>query len=164
MKWGVRRYQNYDGSYTQKGLARYRKAQEDYDNAKDAVKRTKKAYKSGTATKSQYKTAKGQAKIKKSALNKTYNDLKKDNLADQGKELHKRGKNETDLKKEYVPTQIGIAVGTFAVSSILKSKIADQKIGTIADSLIMGGGLAVNAILAGKRISDQTKLSAYYER
>lgn len=23
MKWGVRRYQNYDGSYTKRGLARY---------------------------------------------------------------------------------------------------------------------------------------------
>ena len=27
MKWGVRRYQNYDGSYTRKGLERYRKAE-----------------------------------------------------------------------------------------------------------------------------------------
>ena len=26
MKWGVRRYQNYDGSYTKRGLARYYKA------------------------------------------------------------------------------------------------------------------------------------------
>lgn len=30
MKWGVRRYQNYDGSYTRKGLERYRKAESDY--------------------------------------------------------------------------------------------------------------------------------------
>ena len=34
MKWGVRRYQNKDGSYTKKGLERYRKAQENYDSAK----------------------------------------------------------------------------------------------------------------------------------
>lgn len=27
MKWGVRRYQNYDGSYTQRGLARFRKSE-----------------------------------------------------------------------------------------------------------------------------------------
>lgn len=26
MKWGVRRYQNYDGTYTQKGLKKYRSA------------------------------------------------------------------------------------------------------------------------------------------
>lgn len=25
MKWGVRRYQNYDGSYTQKGVERFNK-------------------------------------------------------------------------------------------------------------------------------------------
>ena len=34
MKWGVRRYQNYDGSYTRKGLERYRKAESDYETAK----------------------------------------------------------------------------------------------------------------------------------
>lgn len=44
MKWGVRRYQNYDGSYTKRGLERYRKASQNYESAKEA-------YKSGTATK-----------------------------------------------------------------------------------------------------------------
>lgn len=34
MKWGVRRYQNYDGSYTQRGLARFRKSEKKYDDAK----------------------------------------------------------------------------------------------------------------------------------
>lgn len=38
MKWGVRRYQNYDGSYTRKGLERYKKAESDYEKAKEARK------------------------------------------------------------------------------------------------------------------------------
>lgn len=33
-KWGVRRYQNYDGTYTQKGLARYNKSKDAYEKAK----------------------------------------------------------------------------------------------------------------------------------
>lgn len=42
MKWGVRRYQNKDGSYTKKGLERYRKAKENYDSAKQRVTESKK--------------------------------------------------------------------------------------------------------------------------
>lgn len=34
MKWGVRRYQNYDGSYTKKGLARYNKKLSEYESLK----------------------------------------------------------------------------------------------------------------------------------
>lgn len=33
MKWGVRRYQNEDGSYTKKGLERYSEAKAKYDQA-----------------------------------------------------------------------------------------------------------------------------------
>ena len=33
MKWGVRRYQNYDGSYTQAGMRRYNKSLENYEKA-----------------------------------------------------------------------------------------------------------------------------------
>ncbi|MBP5598372.1 MAG: hypothetical protein J6Y02_23600 [Pseudobutyrivibrio sp.] len=40
-KWGVRRYQNDDGSYTALGLERYRKAANNYDLAKRAYKMDK---------------------------------------------------------------------------------------------------------------------------
>ena len=39
MKWGVRRFQNYDGSYTKRGLARYQKAYDAYTDAKTRKKR-----------------------------------------------------------------------------------------------------------------------------
>lgn len=42
MKWGVRRYQNYDGSYTQRGLARFRKSEKKYDDAKARYTSAKK--------------------------------------------------------------------------------------------------------------------------
>ena len=34
MKWGVRRYQKYDGSYTKAGVKRYQEAESKYDSAK----------------------------------------------------------------------------------------------------------------------------------
>ena len=43
-RWGVRRYQNYDGAYTKRGLARYNKAREDYDDNKSRRKAAKEAY------------------------------------------------------------------------------------------------------------------------
>lgn len=43
MKWGVRRYQNYDGTYTRRGLKRYREAENRYNNAKSAYDTNKSA-------------------------------------------------------------------------------------------------------------------------
>ena len=52
MRWGVRRYQKYDGTYTKKGVARFKKADSDYEAAKEKAQRAKVAYKSGRATSS----------------------------------------------------------------------------------------------------------------
>lgn len=41
-KWGVRRYQNYDGTYTKKGLERYNNANKDFWNAQYALTTAKK--------------------------------------------------------------------------------------------------------------------------
>ena len=42
-KWGVRRYQNYDGSYTRKGMEHYKKAENEYNEAKEKYKLNKKS-------------------------------------------------------------------------------------------------------------------------
>lgn len=44
MKWGVRRYQNADGSYTKAGLRRYNASMDIYE----ATKRKRDAYKAAT--------------------------------------------------------------------------------------------------------------------
>lgn len=54
MKWGARRYQNYDGSYTQAGMKRFRKAEEAYDAADKRYKAAKEAYKSGKKEQQKY--------------------------------------------------------------------------------------------------------------
>ena len=80
MKWGVRRYQNYDGTYTQRGLKRYYDAETRYSNAKSAYDSDK-----SSVNKTNVKKA-------KKALNKSYERLKYDKMADQGKSIIRRVK------------------------------------------------------------------------
>ena len=95
MKWGVRRYQNYDGSYTRKGLERYRKAESDYERAKSKAAETKAAHKSGQATRQQVKDANRAVKTEKRRMEDAYGKLKTDKLAGEGKKLYQRGKTIT---------------------------------------------------------------------
>lgn len=81
MKWGVRRYQNYDGSYTQKGLKRYREAESRHQEAKTKLAQTKAAYKVGEATRQQVKEAKGSVKIEKRKMDADLLVLYKDKWA-----------------------------------------------------------------------------------
>lgn len=91
MKWGVRRYRNYDGTYTQAGLKRFDKSLENYTD----LKRKEKQY--GSKTLMDSKTTYGRArKLAKKQLKKDYKHLKQDKLADQGKNLYANGYRITD--------------------------------------------------------------------
>ncbi len=85
MKWGVRRYQNYDGTYTQRGLKRYYDAETRYSNAKSAYDSDKSS------------VNKANVKKAKKALNKSYERLKYDKMADQGKKYYQKGQTITDI-------------------------------------------------------------------
>ena len=162
MKWGVRRYQNFDGSYTKRGLARYQKAQDNYDSAKETVRKTKQAYKSGTATKEQYRSARRQMKENKRALDRSYSKLKTDKMADQGKELYKKGKRIRGNLRVNAIAQVGVVLGSRVVNQVLQSSLSDKRVASLAGAAIAVGGTAVNAIIAGKTISENRKLGAYY--
>ena len=73
MKWGVRRYQNRDGSYTRIGLEHYRKAESRYDQAAARYKDVKKKHKEGSASRAEVASANSQRKIEKHRLNQAYN-------------------------------------------------------------------------------------------
>lgn len=91
MKWGVRRYQNYNGSYTQAGLKRYEKSASTYED----LKAKKKQY--GSRTMMDSRTTYGRAtKLAKQRMKKDYKHLKQDKLADQGKNLYANGYRITD--------------------------------------------------------------------
>ncbi len=95
MKWGVRRYQNYDGTLTKAGLSHYKQAESSYDKANSNYKATKNAYKEGKASKGDLKRSKIERKYAKKRMSKEYDQLKKDKLADKGKERYASGKTIT---------------------------------------------------------------------
>lgn len=162
MKWGVRRYQNYDGSYTKAGVARYHTAETNYEKAKENARKTREDYKSGKASKIQYTQAKSSLKKSKRDLNAAYDKLKTDKLADQGKQLYKNGKTITNNSVKNYVAQGAVVLGSAAVSRILSSKIRDQRVSAIASAAVAVGGTIVNGILYGKTRSENKKLRAYY--
>ena len=92
MKWGVRRYQNYDGSYTQAGVKRYNKAMDTYEKRKADYKTAKSSGMKGDGL----KLKKAKVKEAKREVNKHYKHLKLDKKADQGKILYSKGYRITD--------------------------------------------------------------------
>lgn len=86
MKWGVRRYQNFDGSYTQAGVKRYQKSMDEYD-------RKEATYKMAKASGDKVKTTNARIEMNKAKrqVKKDYNHLKEDKKADKGKELYSKG-------------------------------------------------------------------------
>ena len=168
MKWGVRRYQNYDGSYTKKGLERYRKAESDYESAKTKAAETKSAYKSGQATRQQVKEANRAVKTEKRRMEDAYGKLKSDKLADEGKKLYQRGKTITGNTQTTYLAEAAIVVGSGVVSSLLSNTMKDQRVAYLAGSSIAIGGTLVNALLAGKASNENrghtTPINAHYRR
>lgn len=161
MKWGVRRYQNYDGTYTKRGLARYRGAEADYERSKANAKKARLSYKSGTATKQQYKDAKGQVKLNKRKLNKAYDRLKTDKLADEGKKLYQQGKTISTNQRSFAIRQGAVVIGGNVVSGILANS-GNLRLASISGHTISVGGSVINAMMAMKTNYDNKKLRAYY--
>lgn len=169
MKWGVRNYQKYNGSYTKAGVERYQKAEGNYDSAK-------KAYDSAKAggNKSDIKRTKSSLRSAKRKMKSAYGQLKYDKRGDEGKKLYQQGKTITSntVKNRY--GQLGIFVGTSALSQVAgraldkrQAVLITKKYGTIPMSKIsqtaigVGGSIAT-AMLQGKTMSDNKKLRAYY--
>lgn len=173
MKWGVRRYQNYDGSLTRAGMKRYETSKANYDKAYD---RYQEAKRSGD------KVAKTNAKIdlknKKNRLIKDYRHLAQDKKADKGKDLYARGYRITGKQQVMatlatiggatigavaiaknggkIPIGAGIAVDMPRQVQSLLSKYGKQIV-------IAGAGLtAASAVGSAATASADNKLRAYY--
>jgi len=79
MKWGVRRFRNYDGSYTKAGLKRYSESEEGYD----FMDQTYKMAKAGGSSKEALRSIKDSRKAYKKQMKADYKQLKRDKLADE---------------------------------------------------------------------------------
>lgn len=172
MKWGIRRYQNYDGSYTQEGVRRYNTAMEKYENADKKYKEAKKAYKDNKITKEQYKAAKKERKTEKKEVSKAYDHVKMDKKADQGKELYSKSKTITD--GQATNAKIASAGATIAgvgkaynyMNPALLQNVNGKLVKPMRTSDVMiyaGLGLTAIATVHGAYKSSQAKkLRAYY--
>lgn len=171
MKWGVRRYQNYDGSYTQAGMKRFRDAEAKYDKADARYKSAKATLKSArrnddyqgvVSAKSELTNAKLNRKMAKANMEKHYNHLKQDKLGDQGKILYASGKTITGDRQI---TNTLATVGSIATSAAIYGHttgiIKDKR---ITAALASVGGLSF-AAATGKGMKDEyeaKRLRAYY--
>lgn len=183
-KWGIRRYQNFDGSYTQAGMKRYNKSLEDYQKADARYRQAKAEHKAAkrsdnyqeTVTKAgELTNAKLNRKMKKAQLDKDYRHLKEDKLGDQGKELYARGKTITGNSEV---TSILNAIGTTALSAAaynaksggqltqILRQTTGMKIDDDAFTKAVGGvGIATLGASAAKKGVDEyqnRRLRAYY--
>ena len=157
-KWGLRRYQNYDGSYTQAGLQRYNHSKNIYEKRKanyESIKRD--------STKSKYEKqlAKAQVKEAKRQMNKDYKHLALDKKADEGKILYKQGMRITNNKSQaYTLTKLGAGIATGAQLAKYYGYM-DNKSANIASAAAIGFTVIGNIKYALDEIPN-SKLRAYY--
>lgn len=182
-KWGVRRYQNYDGRYTQAGLARYNESVADYNKHKQRYKEMKKE---GGYSRHELKVQKGKMKLSKNQANRRYELLKQDKLADKGKIRYQEG--ERILERNAHTNTINKAAGYSAsIGTVMMTKPDVVEKGVeIASTLLSGGKLTVKldntairgmgagmvvggataaTVANGKRLVDERKnreIRAYY--
>ena len=169
MKWGVRRYQNYDGSYTRAGLKRYNESKANYDKASDRVKLAKERYeydKSGDSHANLVNALVAKRKAEQK-LKKDYRHLKEDKKADKGKELYAKGQTITSNRYK----ALAAFLGSQALQSIVIAKLGGDTLKTarIGKNYITLRPELINNAIAGLDIAYQVnthlknnKLRSYY--
>lgn len=157
MKWGVRRYQNYDGSYTRAGMERYRKSLDNYKRLDAEYKKIKK----NKGSKADITNKKLARKKAKNQLVKDYKHLKLDKLGDKGKRIYASG--HTITGDGYLTSKIISISGTAAVGAkYLKDSgvITSQEAKAIQTASAIAAGAAF--VKSGIDYDRARKLRAYY--
>lgn len=157
-KWGIRRYQNFDGSYTRAGLERYGRSKDLYEKRKDEYKQIKQ-----DKTKSRYEKqyAKAQMKQAKQRMNKDYKHLALDKKGDQGKVLYAQGKRITNNSRN---AQLVLKAGSFiAIGAEIANRYGYIDTKTARTAQYTAAGLTI--LGEAKLLLDEipnNKLRAYY--
>ena len=158
MKWGVRRYQNYDGSYTKAGMKRYSAAMDKYEKKHAEYKDAKKSGVKGDAL----RLKKAKVKEAKREVKKHYKHLKLDKQADKGKILYASGKRITsDKTVTNTLTKIGSLSLAAAVYNKRTNMLGNENV-TKALAVIGGTSLAASGIKQAVDYVPQNQLRAYY--
>ena len=154
MRWGVRRYENYDGTYTKAGLKRYKESDEGYQ----AMDTLYKGAKNAGVNKAQLKSLKESRKAYKKQMKADYKQLKRDKLADEGKKQYAQGKLISTNAGNTLAGVVG--VGGFAASTVLGLS-SDKKLRSMTPYVAIGSTVASAALGAIGHISGR-KLRAFY--
>lgn len=178
MKWGIRKYQNKDGSYTALGKGRY-------NDSKDRAEKAKTEYRIAKNLKDKDKINQTREEYKKAIEEKKQakKDIKKDKYADAGKYLYDRGYINNDKLqnkniKSAFKTTAAVSIGAAAVSALVTAgitsmvvsspaAIAGAAIGAAASAAWKGaiaGGVVGLLKGAGTYKKDKARLNEYKSR
>lgn len=142
-RWGVRRYQNYDGTYTKRGLKRYTDAENAYNKAKQGGDKAK-------------------IRTTRRKMKSAYKQLKRDYRADKGKEAAKNGHTITSNAAKRIGVSLATAALEVVAYNVADNFVADPK--TVTN--IKRGAVAVAAASdIAYRVHSYTEdrnLRAYY--
>lgn len=157
MKWGVRRYQNEDGSYTRAGMARYNKSMDRYTDAKAHLKSVRQRRKSGTATSRDVSVAKRATKEAKRKLNRDYDQLALDKKADRGRRLNSAGVSilSNTFQSRQKQAKIFVAGSLVSMGAIAFDDPA-------LASIIEAGTVAAMAMVNAKTYKENSDIRAHY--
>ena len=158
MKWGVRRYQNYDGSYTKAGLKRYNAAMGSYDKRLSEYKTAKTSGVTGDAL----RLKKAKVKEAKRDVKKHYKHLKQDKLGDKGKILYSEGRRITNHGKvtKALSTISSLSISA-AAYNYKTSKLGNDRV-TKALAGIGALSMAAAGVNEAVNYGPNKKLRAYY--
>lgn len=158
MKWGVRRYQNEDGSLTKAGLERYREAEKKYDERKAQYNSIRKT----SSSDYEKRLAKARVKEAKREMKKRYKALPELRRADRGKIRYKTGERITNKHRaSRILGEIG-ALSLYAAYDMYRT--GDVRYAT-AVNILGTTGIGLLTVSAAKRIADEIpnrELRAYY--
>lgn len=156
-KWGIRRYQNFDGTYTKAGLKRYSESVDRYEQKKQAYKSIK------NSGESRYNKQMAKAKMKeaKQQVNKDYKHLAQDKLADKGKVRYYSGER---IRGNWAVERAMRNVGSLALTGAAAMRYfgVGSKKAQLAVAAIGGTSFAALGVTKAVNYKPNKELRAYY--
>lgn len=158
MKWGVRRYQNYNGSYTKDGLKRYNNAMNTYEKRKADYKTSKEQGLRGDSL----RLKKAKVKEAKRDVKKHYKHLALDKKADKGKIRYASGQR---ITYNNTVSNTLAKIGSLSLSAAAYNKKTNALGNERVTNALAGiGTISISAAIAKRAIDypRNNELRAYY--